>query len=51
MGVACEITLFGGVGEIGGNAVLIEDKKAGRRLLFDYGVNYRVFKKYFEFPF
>lgn len=44
-----EITLHGGVNNIGGNCVLIEDED--KRLLFDYGVDLRKWRKYYEFPF
>jgi len=42
------VTAFGGVGEIGGNKVLIEDK--ARRVLLDFGKSYGKENDYYDFP-
>lgn len=42
------ITFHGGVGEIGGNAFLLDD--GGTRLFLDFGKNYGKEKWYFDFP-
>jgi ribonuclease J len=44
-----EINILGGFNTIGGNCVVIEDKKFGKTLLFDYGVNFSTLFKYFPF--
>lgn len=40
------LTFYGGVGEIGGNKVLLED--GGRRLLVDFGFPYKRYKLFYE---
>lgn len=45
------IHFHGGVGEIGGNKFLIYDKKAGIKIYLDFGKNFNVSRKYYEFPF
>lgn len=42
------ITFYGGVNEIGGNKILIED---GTKIFLDFGKNFSREKKYFEEPF
>lgn len=42
------ITFYGGVNEIGGNKILIEDKL---KIFLDFGKNYSREKRYFEEPF
>jgi len=44
-----EITCYGGVGEIGGNKILLSDKDT--KLFFDFGKNYSKEKKYYDPPF
>ncbi len=41
-----KITFFGGVNEIGGNKILLEDK--GARVFLDFGKSYKEARKYFE---
>lgn len=41
-----EITCYGGVGEIGGNKILIEDN--GTRIWLDFGMSFGRFNDYFE---
>lgn len=43
------VTCFGGVGEIGGNRILVEDEKS--RLFLDFGKSYTQEKLYFDEPF
>ncbi|MCP8309840.1 MAG: MBL fold metallo-hydrolase [archaeon] len=45
----CYITLFGGVGKIGGNSILLEDKES--MILFDLGKDFDRYRKFFQFPF
>lgn len=40
------ITFFGGVNEIGGNKILLEDK--GTRILLDFGKSFKVRSKYYD---
>ena len=42
------LTLFGGVGEIGGNKILIEDK--GTRVMLDFGMSYADRGRFFLDP-
>lgn len=42
------ITFYGGVGEIGGNKILIEDK--GTRVMLDFGMSYSDRRKFFFDP-
>lgn len=42
------ITFYGGVGEIGGNKILIEDK--GTRIILDFGMSYADRRKFFIDP-
>ena len=46
-----KILVLGGWGTIGGNAVYIRDEGRGINLLFDYGVNFSAFNRFYEFPF
>ena len=41
-----KITFYGGVNEIGGNKILLEDKKT--RIFLDFGKSYKEASKYFE---
>jgi len=43
------ITLYGGVGKIGGNTILIEENKS--KILLDFGKDFEQYSKFFEFPF
>ncbi len=45
----CYITLFGGVGKIGGNSILLEDSES--MILFDLGKDFDRYRKFFQFPF
>ena len=40
------LTLYGGVGEIGGNKIVLEDK--GTRILLDFGKSFSVRTKYYD---
>ena len=42
------ITFYGGVGEIGGNKIFIEDEK---KIFLDFGKNFSKEKLYFAEPF
>ena len=42
------ITLYGGVGEIGGNKILVEDQ--GTRIMLDFGMSYSDRREYFSDP-
>jgi len=44
--MATIVTCYGGVGEIGGNKILLED--AGRRVLFDFGKAFGRYGAYFD---
>lgn len=43
------ITFDGGVRELGGNQILLEDK--GTKIYFDFGINFKRYSKYFLFPY
>ncbi|NWG08828.1 MAG: MBL fold metallo-hydrolase [Nitrososphaerales archaeon] len=45
----CYVTLFGGVGKIGGNSILVEDK--GSMILLDLGKDFDRYGRFFQFPF
>ena len=47
-GVAIRITCYGGVGQIGGNKVLLEDAATGGRLFLDFGIPFGERRRYFE---
>jgi len=47
--VATSLSFFGGVHEIGGNTILMEDGDA--KILFDFGKNFRRFGMFFSYPF
>jgi ribonuclease J len=42
------LTFYGGVGEIGGNKILLEDKK---RIFLDFGTNFEKERRYYEPPY
>jgi len=42
------LTPFGGVGEIGGNKILVEDKS--KRVFLDFGKNFAKESDFFDFP-
>ena len=44
------ITLYGGVGEIGGNIVLLEDPENRASILLDFGRNFPTQARYYGFP-
>ena len=39
------LTFYGGIGEIGGNKILLEDE--GKRIWFDFGMSFKQANKYF----
>jgi ribonuclease J len=43
------VTIYGGVSEIGGNKILLEDR--GTRILFDFGMSLSTRSKYFSDPY
>jgi ribonuclease J len=43
-----ELRFYGGVNQIGGNKILVMDKKADARVFLDFGMNFTVHAKYFE---
>jgi ribonuclease J len=43
-----DVTFYGGVGEIGGNIILLRD--ADTRLFLDFGKNFRKERQYFDWP-
>jgi len=46
--MAIRITCYGGVGQIGGNKVLLEDVATGGRLFLDFGIPFGERRRYFE---
>ena len=42
------IRLLGGVNEVGGNIVLLEDFKFGVKIFLDFGVNIKRFKGFYD---
>ncbi|HYC20726.1 MAG TPA: hypothetical protein VEF35_08970 [Candidatus Bathyarchaeia archaeon] len=40
------LTFFGGVNEIGGNKILLEDR--GTRLFLDFGMSFSLVNQYFD---
>ncbi|MGQ4892771.1 MAG: MBL fold metallo-hydrolase [Candidatus Njordarchaeia archaeon] len=46
-----QIEFHGGVNEIGGNKILIRDKKSNKSIFLDFGKNFSISKKFYEFPF
>ena len=45
------ITAFGGVEEIGGNKILIDDKGYDVRIFLDFGKSFEISRRYYEIPF
>ncbi len=45
------ITPYGGINEIGGNKFLIKKEKTPKSFFLDFGKNFGVTRKYYEFPF
>jgi ribonuclease J len=43
-----KLTFFGGVNEVGGNKVLLEDLKYGVKIFLDFGINIKQFNDYYE---
>jgi ribonuclease J len=43
-----KITFYGGANEIGGNKILIEDKKSDASFFIDFGMNFTRMGLYFE---
>jgi len=46
--MSTSLTFYGGINEIGGNKILLEDSKADTKLFLDFGLNYSEYGKYFE---
>jgi ribonuclease J len=44
------VTLYGGVGEVGGNIVYIHDAKSNSHILFDLGRSFRQQAKFYSWP-
>ncbi|HZW57184.1 MAG TPA: MBL fold metallo-hydrolase [Nitrososphaerales archaeon] len=42
------LKFFGGINEIGGNKILVEDRKNDARVFLDFGMNFRIHSMYFE---
>lgn len=47
MGKGVCVRVYGGYRSVGGNCVVVEDGKAGFRVMMDQGLNFRAFSKYF----
>ncbi len=45
------VTPYGGVEEIGGNKILVQNKKTKNSFFLDFGKSFSVARKYYEFPF
>jgi ribonuclease J len=45
------LTFYGGVGEIGGNLISLRDREEGRHILFDAGLSFTAYRRFFDFPF
>lgn len=43
-----ELRFYGGVNQIGGNKILVIDRKADARVFLDFGMNFAVHAQYFE---
>jgi len=43
------LTFYGGVGEIGGNKILLEDAKA--RVFLDFGTNFEKERRFYDAPY
>ena len=43
-----KLTFLGGVNEVGGNKILLEDFKYGVKLFLDFGINIKNFNENFE---
>jgi ribonuclease J len=43
-----QITCYGGVGQIGGNKILLEDAATAGRLFFDFGTSFSDWGQYYE---
>jgi ribonuclease J len=43
-----ELRFYGGVNQIGGNKILVTDRKADARVFLDFGMNFAVHAQYFE---
>jgi ribonuclease J len=46
--MSTKISFFGGVGEIGGNKILIEDKSSDASVFLDFGMNFAKHGEFFE---
>ena len=47
--LSVSLTFYGGVNEIGGNKILLRD--GDKKILLDFGMSFRDYKKYFSMPF
>mgnify|MGYP000344839592 FL=1 len=45
------ITIHGGINEIGGNKILLEDKGHDVKVFLDFGKSFKAISKYYQFPF
>jgi len=45
------LTFYGGVGEIGGNLISLRIKEEGSHILFDAGLSFSAYRRFFDFPF
>ncbi|MBI3860248.1 MAG: MBL fold metallo-hydrolase [Thaumarchaeota archaeon] len=43
-----DLRFYGGVNQIGGNKILVTDRKADARIFLDFGMNFAVHAQYFE---
>lgn len=45
------IVFYGGVGEVGGNKILLKDKGYEANIFLDFGKSFELARKFYEFPF
>jgi ribonuclease J len=45
------LTFYGGVGEIGGNLISLRNREEGCHVLFDAGLSFSAYRRFFDFPF
>lgn len=45
------LTFYGGVGEIGGNLLSLRNRVEGCHVLFDAGLSFSAYRRFFDFPF
>ena len=49
--LSIEISIYGGLNEIGGNKILLKDNKFKKSIFLDFGKNFSISRKFYEFPF